>query len=169
MSCMKRLIFIFACSLAIALPAADVVKPRRLAAAAAASADGTGGVERVLTDEQRKQLRDFVEEQAPDFRENVQKLAQLRLELQEAALNGKADEKLIREKTDAVAKLDAEQLRARTLALAKIAPTLTKEQRKKIEKFGERMRAGRPELGAGQRGAKAAAKRDPAAPPPPEK
>lgn len=166
---MKLLIFLSVFSLAIAVTAADVVKPRRLAAAAAASASGAGGIERMLTDEQRKQLRDFIEEQAPDFRENMQKLAQLRLELQEAALNGKADEKLIQEKTDAIAKLDAGQLRARTLALAKIAPTLTKEQRKKIEKLGERMRAERPGLGAGLRGAKAAGKRDPAAPPPPEK
>jgi Spy/CpxP family protein refolding chaperone len=108
-------------------------------------------------------------EQGADFRGNAQKLAQLRRELQEAALNGKADEKLIKEKTEAIAKLDVEQLRVRTLALAKVAASLTPEQRQKIQEISERTRTERPGLGAGMREREVLRKGEPAAPPPPEK
>jgi hypothetical protein len=70
---------------------------------------------------------------------------------------------------EAMTKLEAEQLRVRTLALAKIAETLTTEQREKIKEAVERARGERTKLGAGLRGAKTPAKREPAAPPPPEK
>jgi Spy/CpxP family protein refolding chaperone len=158
--------------LVVRLNGADAEKPlRRPAARAAAgvSANGTAGFERVLTDEQRKQLREFMQEQGADFRENMPKLAQLRRELQEAAFTGKADEKFIKEKTDAIAKLDAEQLRVRTLALTKVAANLTVEQREKIKEMSERIRAERPGLGAGLRDSEAPRKREPAAPAPPDK
>ena len=131
--------------------------------------EGPAAFEQVLTDEQRKQVREFMLGQGTDFRENIQELAQLRRELQEAALNGKADEKFIKEKTEAIAKLDAEQLRVRTLALAKVAASLTPEQREKIKKISDRIRAERPGLGAGLREKEVLRKGDPAAPPPPEK
>ena len=77
---------------------------------------GLAGFERVLTDEQRQQVRDYIQEQGPDARQKMQKNAQLRRELQEAVFSGKADEKFIKEKSDEIAKLDAEQLRVRMTA-----------------------------------------------------
>lgn len=163
-------IVILVVTLAVQSGAADAAKKaERRAAAQTAGAPGLGGFEQVLTDEQRKQVRAFMLEQGADFRENAQKLAQFRRELQEAALNGKADEKLIKEKTEAIAKLDAEQLRVRTLALAKVAASLTPEQRQKIQEISERIRAERPGLGAGMREREVLRKGEPAAPPPPEK
>ena len=105
--------------LAASLTAADAEKParrpanagggiRQLAGGAGPGGPG-GGIERVLTDEQRQKLREAMQEQGGDFRENMQQLAELRRELNEAVLDGKADAKFIKEKTDAIAKLDAEQ------------------------------------------------------------
>ena len=163
-----KLIAIVALTLAAQLSAADANKALRRNVAEAVGANKSG-FEQVLTDEQRKQVREFMLGQGVDFRENIQELAQLRRELQEAALNGKADEKFIKEKTEAIAKLDAEQLRVRTLALAKVAASLTPEQREKIKKISDRIRAERPGLGAGLREKEVLRKGDPAAPPPPEK
>ena len=165
-----KLIAILAVTLAVPLSAADAEKKaQRRAAAEAVRGKAPAMFEQVLTDEQRQQVREFMAGQGTDFRENVQKLAQLRRELHEAALNGKADEKFIKEKTEAIAKLDAEQLRVRTLALAKVAASLTPEQRQRIKEMGDRIRAERPGLGAGLREKEVLRKGDPAAPPPPEK
>jgi Spy/CpxP family protein refolding chaperone len=165
-----KLIAIFAMTLAVQLNAADAAKKaQRRAAAEATGGKAPATFEQVLNDEQRKQVREFMLEQGADFRENVQKLAQLRRELQEAAFDGKADEKFIKEKTEAIAKLDAEQLRVRTLALAKVAASLTPEQRQRIQEIGDRIRAERPGLGAGLREKEVSRKGGPAAPPPPEK
>ena len=157
------------------LSAADAEKPLRRPANAgngpglAQGGNGPAAFERVLTEEQRQKLRESMQEQGGDFRQNAQKVAQLRRELNEAVFAGKADEKLIKEKTDQIAKFDAEQLGARMTALSKIAATFTPEQRERIKEMGEQMRAARPGLGAGVRGGDAPAKREPAAPPPPEK
>jgi Spy/CpxP family protein refolding chaperone len=165
-----KLIAIFAVTLAVQLSAADAAKKaQRRAAAEADGGKAPATFEQVLNDEQRKQVREFMLEQGADFRENVQKLAQLRRELQEAAFDGKADEKFIREKTEAIAKLEAEQLRVRTLALAKVAASLTPEQRQRIKEMSERIRAERPGLGARLREKEVPRKGDPVAPPPPEK
>lgn len=164
-----KVIAIVALTLTAQLNAADTKKALRRAAAEGAGANGPVAFEQVLTDEQRQQVREFMLGQGTGFRENIQKLAELRRELQEAALNGKADEKFIKEKAEAIAKLDAEQLRVRTLALAKVAASLTLEQREKIKKISDRVRAERPGLGAGVREKEVLRKGDPAAPPPPEK
>lgn len=160
---------IWAMILALQMSAADGKKALRLAAIPEGGMDGSAAFVQVLTDEQRKQVREFMQEQEPDFRENVLKLAQLRRELQEVALNGKADEKFIKEKAGAIAKLDAEQLCVRTLALAKVAASLTPEQHQKIKEINDRIRTVRPGLGAGLREKETSRKGGPAAPPPPEK
>ncbi len=165
-----KLIAIFAMTLAVQLSAADAGKKvQRRAAAEAAAGKAPATFEQVLNDEQRQQVREFMLGQGTEFRENIQKLAQLRRELQEAALNGKADEKFIKEKAEAIAQLDAEQLRVRTLALVKVAASLTPEQRQRIQEIGDRVRAERPGLGAGMRDKEVLRKGGPAAPPPPEK
>ena len=164
-----KLIALVMSALAVPLIAADEKKPLRRAAAANAGLSGLASFEQVLTEEQRRQMREFIQQQGPDFRENFRQLAELRRELQEAALSGQVDEKLIKEKTEAIAKLEAEQLRVRTLALAKVAPSLTPEQRQKIKQINERIRAERPGLGAELRERDVPRQGDPAAPPPPEK
>ena len=167
--------------MAFQLSAADAQNPVRRPGAAGANrpalgqagqpgqAGGPAALERVLTDEQRQKMREFMQEQGGDLRENMQKLAQLRRELNVTVLSGKADEKFIKEKTDAIAKLDAEQLRARMMALSKVVGTLTPEQREKLKDMGDQLRAARPGLGAGERDGGAPRKSEPAAPPPPEK
>ena len=170
----SKFIFLIATILACRLCAADAEKPLRRPANAgggpglAQGGNGPMGFERVLTDEQRQKLREAMQEQGGDFRQNMQKVAQLRRELNEAVFTGKADEKMIKEKTDEIAKLDAEQLKVRMMALSKVAATLTPEQKEKIKEMGEQVRA-RPGLGGGARDAEAPRKVEPAAPPPPEK
>ena len=117
--------------------------------------------ERVLTDEQRQQMREFMQAQGASMREGQQKLVQLRSELQEAAFNGKAEEKFVKQKTDEIAKLEAEQLRIRTLALAKVAATFTDEQKAQVKEMTGRLNAARARLAA----ACAAARRGSPAPP----
>ena len=167
--------------LTLQLGAADAPNPARRPANAgggpanrpalgqAGQGGGPAAFERVLTDEQRQKVRELMQAQGGDVRENLQQLARLRRELNEAVFSGKADEKFIQEKTDAIAKLDAEQLRARMMALSKVAATLTTEQREKIKEMGEQLRAARPGLGAGPHGGEAPRPQEPAAPPPPEK
>lgn len=161
--------------LAIQLHAADAEKPGRPANAEAARrpavAGGAVAFERVLTEEQRQQMREFIQAQGAPVRENQQKAVQLRRELQEAAFNGKADAKFIKDKTDEIARLDSEQLRVRTMALAKVAASFTPEQRAQIKEMTERVNAVRSPLGGGKREGEGEAprRREPAAPAPPEK
>jgi Spy/CpxP family protein refolding chaperone len=94
----------------------------------------------------------------------------LRRELQEAVVSGKADDSFIKQKSEAIAKLEAEILAARMSAMAKVAATLTPEQKEQIKEASEQLRTARPGLGAGGReGTAPRAPREPAAPPPPEK
>jgi Spy/CpxP family protein refolding chaperone len=165
---MKASLMISFCSLlAVSLLAADPEKPVRRPAAAGAG--GPTALERVLTDEQRATLREYLKAGGKELREGQKELTKLRHELQEAVIAAKASAAFIKEKTDAIAKLDAEQLRARMTALSKIAATLTAEQREKLKDMGEQLRAGRPGRAAGLREGGVPALSEPAAPPPPEK
>lgn len=145
------------------LPAADGEKTPRQPAAqrAATGAGGADAIERILTEDQRQEMREFVRSQGGSFLRDMQQMSELRRELMESALNGKATESWVREKTQAIARLEAEQLTVRTLALAKVAGSLTDEQRTKIKELSERLRSPRAEAVPRQREA--------AAPPPPEK
>ncbi|HTD66667.1 MAG TPA: periplasmic heavy metal sensor [Candidatus Limnocylindria bacterium] len=170
-----KLFFFTTLILAVRLSAADAEKtPKRPATANAPQREMTppaGGVsyERVLTEEQRGKLRELMQAKGGNYRETFQKSAQARRDLQEAVFNGKADEAFIKEKTDEIAKLEAEQLRVRMTALSKIAETFTPEQRETIKAMGTRLRDARPGLGAGAREPETPRQREPAAPPPPEK
>jgi Spy/CpxP family protein refolding chaperone len=107
---------------------------------------------------------------AKTLRANQQESAKLRRELREAVLSGSADEAAIRQKSEAIAKLDGELLAARMAALAKVAATLTPEQKEKIKEVSKPPRNARPGLGAGRRDGDALRPPpEPAAPPPPEK
>ena len=158
------------------LAAADPEKSARRAAdranAKRALPRATAGpaVEQVLTDEQRQKLREYTQANAETLRSDQKEAVKLRRELQEAVLSGKADEAAIRQKSEAIARLEGEVLAARMAALARVASTLTPEQKEKIKDVSGPLRAARPGLGAGPRQGKALrTPREPAAPPPPEK
>jgi Spy/CpxP family protein refolding chaperone len=171
---MKRILVLAAALSTTALLAADDVEnsARRPGADGRVALPGNspGSFERILTDEQRQQIRAFIQAEGAPLREHQQKASQLRRELQEAAFNGKADAKMVKQKVDEIAKLEAEQLRVRTMALVKVAGSFTPDQRQKVKEMTERLRApSRPPLGGGQREGEALRKAEPAAPPPPEK
>ncbi len=146
------------------LSAAAPEKPARRPAAAG----GPAAYERVLTEGQREVFREHLQAHARELRAGQLELAKLRRELQESVLNAKASASFIKEKTEAIAKLDAAQLRVRMAALSQIAPTLTEDQREKLKSVGEDIRAGRPGLAGGLRPAESPAQPEPAAPPPPD-
>lgn len=92
---------------------------------------------------------------------------QLRRELQESVLAGEADDVAIRQKSEAIARLETEALAVRMSALARIAATLTPEQKQKIKEMSAQARP----VGRGRRVAQrnaSPATREPAAPPPPQ-
>jgi Spy/CpxP family protein refolding chaperone len=131
---------------------------------------GGGGFERVLTDEQRQQLREHTQASSVKTRASQQESLKLRRELQESVMAGTASEATIKEKTETIAKLESEVLAARMTAMSKVAATLTPEQKEKIKQMSEQMRNSRPGLGAGPREVDAPRPpREPAAPPPPAK
>jgi Spy/CpxP family protein refolding chaperone len=131
---------------------------------------GVGGFERVLTEEQRKKLREYTQASSVKTRESQQEAIKLRRELQEAVMAGSATEATIKQKTETIAKLESEVLAGRMLAMSQIAATLTPEQKEKIKQMSEQMRSARPGLGAGPReGDAPRGVREPAAPPPPAK
>ena len=176
---MKVSLYLFASLLlAVRLFAADpATTPRRPApgdipnrpqAGMAAPAVGMGAFDRVLYDEQRQKLSEYTQASAEKSRTSQMESLKLRRELQESVMTGEATDALIKEKSEAIAKLDAEVLAARMSAMAKIAATLTPEQKEKIKEMGTQMRATRPGLGAGPRDPAPPA-REPAAPPPPAK
>jgi len=142
--------------------------PNRPQTGMAGPAVGMGAFDRVLTDEQRQKLREYTQASSEKSRATQMESLKLRRELQESVMNGDATEAAIKQKSEAIAKLDAEVLAARMSAMAKVAVTLTAEQKQKIKETSTQMRTARPGLGAGPREA-APPVREPAAPPPPAK
>jgi Spy/CpxP family protein refolding chaperone len=124
-----------------------------------------GAFEKVLTEEQRQKLREYTQANSEKARSSQQEAMKMRRELQEAVLNGEADEAAVKQKTDAIAKLEAEVLAARLSAMAKVAATFTPEQKQKVRELGEQMRA----RGAAGRERQAGTAGEPAAPAPPAK
>jgi Spy/CpxP family protein refolding chaperone len=123
----------------------------------------------VLTEEQRRKLREYMQAGGEKLRASQQEVMKLRSELQDSVLNGKADESAIKQKSEQIAKLEAELLSARMSAMAKLADSLTDEQKEKIKAMGEQVRAGRARLARRAQEGPALAPQPPAAPPPPPK
>ena len=151
-----------------AQPATDGVVRGGLGAGAPLS--NLAAFERVLTPEQKQKLRDYNQANGKMARTSQQKALQMRRDLQDAVLSGKADEAAIKAKSEEIAKLEGEAFSGRLLGLAEIAKTFTPEQREQIKAMTDNMRAARPGLGAGLRDTNALRMRqEPAAPPPPAK
>jgi len=175
---MKPKILLFASLLLTSQLIAAEAKPARRAANApkrpqaglAAPPGDAGKFERVLNDEQRQKLREYIQANGEKLRARRQETVKLRRELQDAVISGQADEAAIKEKSEAIARLEGEMLSARMNALAKVAATLTAEQKEKIKEMSEQVRAARPKSGAGLRkGTAPLGPPEPAAPRPPEK
>lgn len=98
--------------------------PRR----AGGGGGGGGGAMQSMTDEQRQALQQVSEE----TKELNSKLSEARKELGGAIYAEKLDEKMIRDKAAAVAKIDADLYVARAKAFAKVRSKFTPEQ---IEAF----------------------------------
>ena len=95
-----------------------------------------------LNDQQRMALRGFFETNQDVMRETGEKLARLRREIAESAVADKPNEDLIREKSMAVAKLEADVTLARARAFARVRDQLPKETverlRMMVANFGQR-------------------------------
>lgn len=118
-------------------------------------AGGAGGQGRgpgfALNDQQRQALRDAMQKQQDQFNQLNEKLQAAQKEFMQAVLAAKQDEKVIKEKADAVAKIQAEILALRAKAFGEIASTLTQEQKDQMinSRFGIMMMQG---PGFGMRG-----------------
>lgn len=102
-----------------------------------------GFPEDLLSEEQRAQVRDFMEAHRERQGDLDEKTRQLRRELEEATYADQLDEKLIREKASALAGLESERVLIRAKAFAKIRPSLTPEQLEKIKKRRAELAPGR--------------------------
>lgn len=94
---------------------------------------GMGGIGGMLDDQQRELLREAMQKQGDEIRKLDEKMRVAQKELMQAVLAEKADEKVVREKAEVVAKIQVEQTVLRAKVLAVLVPTLKPEQREQIE------------------------------------
>ena len=92
---------------------------------------GGGGIN--LDDKQRELLREAMQQDNDEIRKLAEKLRAAQKELMQAVLAEKYDEKLVREKAEAVARIQTDMTLLRARAVATLAPTLKPEQREQLE------------------------------------
>ncbi len=120
----------------------------------------------VLTDDQRTKLREAMQASQTEMTALTEKLNAAQKEALKAALAKDADEKTVRAKVEAVAKIQTDIAVLRLKAVKEIAPSLTDEQKTQLESrpgmgygmllggFGGGMgMGGRRGAGGGNRGA----------------
>lgn len=112
--------------------AAGLLLPAAYQASAQAPGGGRGGFG-VLTDEQRTQLRESMQATQADLAPLNEKLAAAQKEALKAALAKTPDEKVVREKLEAVAKIQTDIAMLRLKSIKGIAASLTDEQKTQIE------------------------------------
>lgn len=110
--------------------AASLLLPVAYQAAAQAPRAGMGGV---LTEEQRTQLRESMQAAQAELAPLNEKLAAAQKEALKAALAKTPDEKVIREKVEAVAKIQTEIALLRFKSVKGVVGTITDEQKAQIE------------------------------------
>ena len=95
-----------------------------------------GGI--ALDDKQRELFKDALQKESDELRQLDEKLRAAQKELIQAVIAEKADEITIREKAEAVAKIEVEMTLLRAKAFATVAHTLKPEQREQFEnsRFG---------------------------------
>ncbi len=85
-----------------------------------------------LDDQQMQLFREALQKSQADLNRLEQKLRSAEKELLQAVLAENADEKIVREKAEAVSKIQVEMTVLRSQALATVAPTLKPEQREEM-------------------------------------
>jgi Spy/CpxP family protein refolding chaperone len=122
-------------------------------------AAGGGGARGMLTDEQRTKMRETMQASQNEFTPLNTKLAAAQKEAVKAALAANADERTVREKIEAVTKIQADIAMLRFKGVKQIASTVTEEQKTQMENnpgmaynmlLG--MGGGRGGMGGGRRG-----------------
>lgn len=91
----------------------------------------TGGIN--LDDKQRELLREAMQQDNEEIRKLSEKLRMAQKELMQAILAEKYDEKIVREKAEAVARIQTDMTLLRAKSVATLAPTLKPEQREQLE------------------------------------
>lgn len=107
-----------------------------------------------LDDKQRELLREAMQKSQEQVRALDEKMRAAQRELVNAALAEKYDEKVVREKAEAVAKIQTDVTVLRAKALSSVAPSLKPEQREQLANspMGAAMLSGRMGGGMGGRG-----------------
>jgi Spy/CpxP family protein refolding chaperone len=100
---------------------------------AVAQAPGGGAMGGVLTQEQRTKLRESMQASQADVAPLNEKLAAAQKEALKAALAKNPDEKVVRGKIEAVAKIQTDIAMLRLKAVKEVAPTITDEQKAQID------------------------------------
>ena len=113
--------------------AAGLLLPAAYQASAQAPGGGGRGGFGVLTEEQRTQLRESMQATQADLAPLNEKLAAAQKEALKAALAKTPDEKGVREKLEAVAKIQTDIAMLRLKSIKGIAASLTDEQKTQIE------------------------------------
>ena len=118
----------------LAPPEADrLERPLRAGPGPGRMAPGMDHLFRVLTEEQRRSLREAMEGQREKIRDLEEKLRDARKDMFEAGLAEKFDEEAVRRKAMATAKLEAEMTVLRAKALSQIRPPLSPEQIERLK------------------------------------
>ena len=105
-----------------------------LATQAFAQAQGGGGGRGgVLTQEQRTKMREAMQASQSDMTQLTEKLAAAQKEAVKAALAKDADEKSVRPKIEAVAKIQTDIALLRLKGVKEVASTLTDEQKTQLD------------------------------------
>jgi hypothetical protein len=110
--------------------AAGLLVPAAYQACAQAPGGGGGGV---LTQEQRTQLRESMQSSQDALAPLNEKLAAAQKEVLKAAMAKTPDEKVIREKVEAVGKIQTEIAMLRFKSVKGVLSTITDEQKTQIE------------------------------------
>ena len=90
-------------------------------------------IESVLDEEQRAEFRREMQVHREELRDLEQRAARLRREYDEALFAEKLDEKLVREKSVALAEIDTDRALIRARAFAKVRPSLSEEQLERLK------------------------------------
>lgn len=116
--------------LASTLVAAGLLCAAPFHAVAQAPGGGMGGM---LTQDQRTKLRETMQASQTEMTQLTEKLAAAQKEALKAALAKNADEKVLRTKIEAVAKIQTDIALLRFKAVKEIAATITDEQKTQME------------------------------------
>ena len=105
-------------------------------------------IESVLDEEQRAEFRQAMQSHREELRDLEQRAAKLRREYDEALFAENLDEKLVREKSTALAEIDTDRALIRARAFAKVRPSLSDEQLERLRNFrADMQRDMRPQAG----------------------